>query len=277
MLDTPVRPLTASRAVVSSRSGACSSRSMMAMTRPGSLGDSLRSRTVPILMPLYSTSEPAHKPLTGCRKCTSSCCHCELLAQRDDHRAPKTSTSAPIRVKTPTSTCFARVSIQASPSGLRPAHLARPRPVKIILYPRMIETLDFIQLADGQHPALADHGNAVTDGIKRIKIMGDQKNRQPQRIRKGSQKIIKRSRAYRVEPGGGLVKKQQLRIKRQRAAQPGPLAHAARQFGRILVSGIIRQTGHSDFKRGQLGAQGVAYLTLVSANRHLHILAHRQR
>ena len=78
--------------------------------------------------------------------------------------------------------------------------------------------------------------------------------------------VTKPSDSVRIEPRGGLVQEQQLRIQRQRARQRRALDHAARQVGRHLVGVLRLQADHL-----QLDQHGVADQRLRAAARSSRI------
>jgi hypothetical protein len=53
------------------------------------------------------------------------------------------------------------------------------------------------------------------------------------------------------------LEKQELGIERQGAREPGALAHAARQLGRIVAARIRRQPDQSELEPGQLVEQAL--------------------
>src|SRR5699024_7729211 len=136
---------------------------MTAITRPGSSGDRRRSRTLPMVMPLYCTLDPDARPVTGCRKCTSSSCQASSAAHLADHRPTSTSKTMPARVKAPITTWLARGSISVCPSCLRQPGLACPRAVEVVLDPGMVKGLDLFETIVDQHAPVADDGNAIAD------------------------------------------------------------------------------------------------------------------
>ena len=60
--------------------------------------------------------------------------------------------------------------------------------------------------------------------------------------------------ADRVEAGGRLVEEQDLRVEGQGAGEPGALAHAAGQLGRIFVAGVDRQADQRELEAGRSAA-----------------------
>jgi hypothetical protein len=82
--------------------------------------------------------------------------------------------------------------------------------------------------------------------------------------------------ADRVEAGGRLVEKQALRVKGERAGKTGALAHAAREFGRKLVAGVVRQADQGELERGQLLEQRLRQLQALAPWR-LNVLRDGQR
>jgi len=107
--------------------------------------------------------------------------------------------------------------------------------------------------------------------------MGDQEHRQPQRLLQLAGLFVERSRADRVQPGRRLVQKQQVRVQRQRARQPRPLLHPARQFRRIFGTSLGRETSHPDLVGGDFVAQFRADIGIIFADRHFDIFRDGQR
>ena len=62
---------------------------------------------------------------------------------------------------------------------------------------------------------LRENRYPVAGRIKRVEIMGDEKNRQAERFLQIVYQIVERGRADRIETGGRLVQKEYLRIERK--------------------------------------------------------------
>lgn len=154
---------------------------------------------------------------------------------------------------------------------------ARARAVEILPHPGMVGGFDLRQRRVHHHLLVGQHGHPVADSVKRVEIMCDDENGQPQRLSQRQDEFIESRRADRVQSGGRLVQEKQWRVQRDRPRQPGTLAHAARQLRRELVDGIGRQTGEFDLQQGQFIAQIVVEGGVVLLQRHFHILADRQR
>ena len=57
------------------------------------------------------------------------------------------------------------------------SRLPAARAIEILLNPRVIEGKEFGDCADCDDPPVGEHRNAVTNGIKRVEVVCNQKNR----------------------------------------------------------------------------------------------------
>ena len=89
-------------------------------------------------------------------------------------------------------------------------------------------------------------------------------------------KRVEIARADRVETGGRLVEKDDLRIERERARQRHALGHAAGKFGRKFVADAGVQPDHFQLGDGQFVEQ-LLRQAQIFADRELQVLPHRQR
>ncbi len=55
------------------------------------------------------------------------------------------------------------------------------------------------------------------------------------------------SEVYRVQPGSGFIVKDDLRVDGDRAGQPHPLAHAARELGRFAEGHLVLEAHQFQF------------------------------
>ena len=101
---------------------------------------------------------------------------------------------------------------------------ATARPVKIFLYPRMVQSQEFRNRSDRDDLPIREHRDPVADGVERVEVVGDQEDGEVEPLLEPQDQFVERGRGDRVEPGRRLVEEQQLRIERQRPRQPGALA-----------------------------------------------------
>ena len=106
--------------------------------------------------------------------------------------------------------------------------------------------------------------------------MGDHDHGQAEAALEPADQPVERRRADRVEAGGRLVQKQDLRVEGERAGKTGALAHATRQLGRKLMAGVARQADQGQLECGQLLEQRLGQLQAF-APRRLDVLGDGQR
>ena len=82
--------------------------------------------------------------------------------------------------------------------------------------------------------------------------------------------------ALRVQPGGGLVQKQQLGLQYQRTGQRGTLEHAAAELRRVLAAHRRIQPHGGQLLRSN-GIDGGIVQRAVLTQRQANVLQHRQR
>ena len=87
--------------------------------------------------------------------------------------------------------------------------------------------------------------------------------------------LIEGRRAHRVEPGSGLIEKQQRRIERQGAGDRDAFHHAAGELRGVLVRRIGRQADQADLEQRELIEHARLELQVLDHGQ-LHVLQHRQ-
>ena len=98
----------------------------------------------------------------------------------------------------------------------------------------------------------------------------------PRLLLKSRIRIIEFAGRYRIEPGGGLVEKDDFRIEREGAREAGALAHSPRQLRGVLLSGPFGKSDDADLERRDLIHQAQRHV-VVFLQRHLDVLRDRQR
>ena len=85
-------------------------------------------------------------------------------------------------------------SVLALHVGVRDARgrSARSWAVLLFVHPGVIDIQHIGHCACGQHLAFGPHRDAVAAGMQRVQIMGDQKDRQVQRIAQGHDQPVER-------------------------------------------------------------------------------------
>ena len=141
----------------------------------------------------------------------------------------------------------------------------------------MVGPLDFLDRGVDDHLAIGEHRHAVADGVQRVQVVRDEEHGQPERLLQGPHQLVECVRADRVQSRGRLVEEQQRRVQCQRARQAGALAHAAGKFGRQLVDRVRRETGELHLQQRQFVAQRIGQVGVVLLERHLDVLADRER
>mmetsp|Transcript_37520 Transcript_37520/g.87492 ORF Transcript_37520/g.87492 Transcript_37520/m.87492 type:complete len:341 (+) Transcript_37520:690-1712(+) len=133
----------------------------------------------------------------------------------------------------------------------------------------------------GQRPAghdalLGQHGDAVDHGEQGVDVVGDHHHRQAELLAQPPQQPDELFGAVGVQPRGGLVEEQQLRVQDQGARQRHPLDHAARQLGRALerVRGLEAHLGQLEHDQRLDQAVGHA---VELAQRQRDVVEHIQR
>ena len=85
-----------------------------------------------------------------------------------------------------------------------------------------------IRRCPGSHDLLVGkHRNPVANGKNGVEIMGHHIDSQAKRLLQFSYQLVECGRADRVQPGGRLIEKNDLRNERQGACESGALANAA--------------------------------------------------
>ena len=115
------------------------------------------------------------------------------------------------------------------------------------MYPRMVE---FQQILQGTNDDLLidENGDTVADGRQTVQVMGDHEDGKTQGPIQGVDQRIEARRADRIQSGGRFVEKQDLRVHRQGAGEPGPFAHAARQLRGQFRRRLGRQADEVDLQ-----------------------------
>ena len=88
--------------------------------------------------------------------------------------------------------------------------------------------------------------------------------------------LIEGRRADRIEPGGGLIEKQQRGVQRQRTGERGALDHAAGELRGVLAGRIRGQAHQADLEQRELIERGAAELEMLDHGQ-LHVLQYGQR
>src|SRR5947209_13354045 len=104
---------------------------------------------------------------------------------------------------------------------------APPGSVKILLYPRMIQSQEFRYRADAEHMLVGKDRDAVADRVQRVEVVGDQEHGKAEPLLQRADELVERRGGDRVEPRRRLVEEQKLGIQRQRPSEAGALDHSA--------------------------------------------------
>src|SRR5687767_13158321 len=114
---------------------------------------------------------------------------------------------------------------------------ASARPVEVLLDPGM---LVLEQLVDGTYFALLidQYGDPVGDRYQRIEVVRHHEHGEAEALLEIADQHVEIGGADGVEPGRGLVEKQDVGVERQRAREAGALPHAARELRRVFGAGI---------------------------------------
>ena len=126
-----------------------------------------------------------------------------------------------------------------------------PFAVEIGFEPRIVGTQEFFDFPDGDDLAVAEHRDPVADGEQAVEIVRDHEHREAERFLQRGDEIVEIAGRNRIEARGRLVEEDDLRIERERARERHALGHAAREFGGVLVGGVLRQSDQLQFLRGQ--------------------------
>src|SRR5690606_3450557 len=97
--------------------------------------------------------------------------------------------------------------------------------VEVGLNPWMRMLDDSLERVD-LHALVDDHAYAIAGAEDGIQIVRDHHDGQSKLALKINQQLVERRRADRVQPGRGLIEKQQRRVERQRPGERGPLDHS---------------------------------------------------
>src|SRR6266446_7862066 len=148
------------------------------------------------------------------------------------------------------------------------------RAVEIGLDPRMVVLQHLFQRADAD--LLIDQNrNAIADRKQRVEVMGYHEYREAQTAPQVANQGIEIAGCDGIEPGRGLVEKDDFRVEREGSRKAGALAHPTGQLGRIFFSCPLGEPDDADLESRDLVHQtqrhGVVFL-----QRHFDVLRHRQ-
>jgi hypothetical protein len=142
--------------------------------------------------------------------------------------------------------------------------------------PRMIVLEQLLQCADAK--LLVDqHGDPIANREKGVEIMGHHEYGETEAAFQIPDQFVKAAGSDRIEPGRGFVEKNDLRIESERACEACSFAHAPRELGRILLTGIFGQPHHADLNGGNLVHQAQRYSPVIFLQRDFDVLCDRQR
>ena len=145
------------------------------------------------------------------------------------------------------------------------------RAVEELPHRGLVHARQFGHRADGLHLALTQHRDAVGDLPQQVEVVGDHDDGEAHQVAQLAHQCIDPGRALRIQAGGWLIEKQQLRI--ERARQRGAFQHAAGKLRRILRTDFRLEAGHSELGSGDLVDQA-AVKRAVLAQRQADILGH---
>jgi hypothetical protein len=115
----------------------------------------------------------------------------------------------------------------------------------------MVAGAQLVERADHGAP-VHQRGDPIADCPQRIQIVGDHDHGKAQAALQAEDQAVELTRPDRIETGGWLVEEQDLRVEGQGAGESGPLAHTARQLGRVLVAGVDRQADQGELQTRNL-------------------------
>ncbi len=98
---------------------------------------------------------------------------------------------------------------------------------------------------------MAEHGDAVADGVEAVEVVGDHEDGEPERLLQRADEIVEIAGRDRIEPGGRLIEEHDLRVEGERSRQRDALRHAARQLGGEFVGRVLRESDQFEFLRHQ--------------------------
>ena len=106
--------------------------------------------------------------------------------------------------------------------------------------------------------------------------MRDHHDGQAEQFAQAQYQAVYAGGAVRVQPGGGLVQKQQLGVERQRTRQRGAFHHAAAQFRGVLRAYLGFKAGHFNLP-GSDGVDQAIVQRRVFAQGQTDVFQHRER
>src|ERR1700736_1456438 len=109
------------------------------------------------------------------------------------------------------------------------------RTVEVGSDPGMVVSQHLLQSADPNF-VVDQYGNAIADRKQSVEIMGHHEYREAEAAPQVPDQDVEVGSCYRIEPGGGLVEKDDLRIESEGAREAGALAHPPGQLGRVLLA-----------------------------------------
>src|SRR6266849_4538871 len=155
---------------------------------------------------------------------------------------------------------------------------ALPAPRQELPHPRVGRVRE--QLArrsrGGDRPALGVEKDAVVaDREDARQLVGHDDDGRTQALPQLEDQVVEPSRAHRVEPRGGLVEEEDVRVERDRPRQPGPLLHAAADLRGIVVLEAA-QTDQRELQRRDLPDLGGRQIGVLP-ERQPDVLGERER
>ena len=130
----------------------------------------------------------------------------------------------------------------------------------------MVGLHQLVRRVDGYFP-VNQHGDAAADGKEGREVVRDDDDGHAEAVVQLPDQRVDAAGGDRVEIGSRFVKKQDLRVERERSRERSAFHHAAGQRGGKLDAGVRRQTGKCEFHRRDLR---------LLPGRQRRMFAHRQ-
>src|ERR1700730_11507074 len=148
------------------------------------------------------------------------------------------------------------------------------RAVEIGLDPRMFVLQHLFQRADADL-LIYQNRNAIADCKQRVEIMGYHEYRQAQTAPQVANQGVEIAGGDGIEPGRGLVEKDDFRVEGERPRKTGALAHPTGQLGRVFFPGPLGEPDNADLESRDLVHQTQRH-GIVFLQRHFDVLRHSQ-
>ena len=153
--------------------------------------------------------------------------------------------------------------------------IARPHSAEELAHAGPFHAGQLLHGANSLHPPLGEYRHAVGRVPEQVQVVRNHHHRQALLLAQLQYQFVHAVGAFRVQPGGGFVQKQQFRVQGQRTRQRGAFEHSAAQAAGVLPGyfGLQAALGHFFQRHGVHLGTGQ---TAVFAQRQADVFQHGQ-